>query len=693
MSQEIVDPRGNVLKRSKLKKYLEANGPCSVEQLLAIASLTVDGITPDRIMAELSEHPTLFQQQPDGLWAATPKSDAVYVKPATSKRPPPRVRQRAAPVPRKERREPPTEPIAIHAGVLTVITVTEDVTEIAGEIVATLELPPGRKQEFITAASEAKERESPVDVYQCSTDGEVAFRGARKLMSSRGTSRESLRIVVGRATNDEAFVRALPSAQRLELEAASLNELAVYEPESTVLRYLPAVPALVATASEGLPARSPAAPEVTTQVGQILKSMELGTADVSDLDDWLASNLARLDSSQRQRVGVRIARAKGLSQSDRFSRARELIDPETLPLDLCKPLLLALGDSFEESSDLAQWAYPLVSNALDGDTQDPRLLLCGARIAWQANDPKAALRYAKQAIQEGCELRSDDAVLIGDCAVFETDTAMLNEIWDLAVDRLSDIKPTKMPGQWIGALTYLEAQMTKMGDRDPERTAMVIDLYLARNQATTAFDLVERTVFDDEYRFEHRLAIVSLLEQCEIVRELQQTAELLDHLIEVEAGRVKPELIEQALEQRRVVEKLGGLESRPSPPIPRRDDSDGGTVQTDEPVRAEEPDLTGTTIVIVGGQKLGRLRIKDRLKLLGAKVKEIPPSYETHLDTSQIRQTCVGASLVVEMTREMKHDSTFALNTIDDISDRRLKVWGGPSAVIREVINHYQTAA
>lgn len=692
MSKEVARPRGTNISRHGLRKFLAENGACTVEQLVAVASLTADGVTVERLNAELAEHPGLFREEPDGRWSAAPEQPRVFVR-RTGGFPPPKRKNPAPRRPRRQRREPPAEPFSLEAGRLSWVTVPLRATEIGGDMVATVEVPAERLDEIVGAASESIATGSAIEVFQGAGVPDALFRGTRPLVSVRATSEGHVRFVLGPALDDDAAVRALPSAQARELQSTAPGEVVPYRPDLPILAVLPPAPPSLLAAADVPPARRPAAPEVTGGLSDVLEAIRIGDAGVAELDAWLADNLASLDAEQRQRQGVRIARAKGLTEADRLSRARELIDPETLPTKLCGPLLLELGSSLEETSDLANWASPMLDRAVTDQTNDPRLLQRCARIAFQASRFDLAVDLGRRAVAAGCVPTADDVDLLAEAAVDTGDSELVESLWDVAVEQLADTKPTKMPGTWLSALVSVEKYLSDLGSPDAERRGMIVELHIARQQPDLALDIVEDTVFDDRFRFTDRLASVSVLEQFDRKADLRKAAELLHRLIIVETGTVTDQLIGQAVDQLRYLEQLGGFTGDYSDTFVVAGPEPGVVPVSDATAAGDTGDLSGTTIVIVGGQRAGRQRIKERFESLGAKIKQIPPSWDGRLDSGQIRRTCDGAQLVVEMTREMKHDASYILDTIPGINERRMRVWGGPSAVIREVLHWSAHAA
>jgi len=191
-------------------------------------------------------------------------------------------------------------------------------------------------------------------------------------------------------------------------------------------------------------------------------------------------------------------------------------------------------------------------------------------------------------------------------------------------------------------------------------------------------------------KFVDQLDLLSFFENCESRETLEWAIERTYEAFAERRDSLTPAMLSSAAGQLAIEERLAGREPFYSADVRAWMERDPRQAAIGLEQGAPLLKAHGIGIVAVfGGDERYRLRMRELLVSLGAsRVIAIPPSFESRLDQSGLKEKLRSAELVLHVATHTKHADHYMLENIKkspELSFRVVRVNGGPSRGLREL--------
>ncbi len=716
MAKNIVPYKRRRFSRAVLRKWLEMNGASAIEQVHIQATLQVPEITIEEVESDLREHPNLFHMTPEGRWEAAPKRAFVVYprkpparraeKIAVTKRRGARVSKTKAAEkapPRKKPKAPPPpsmDPFFVQDERLVSLVFRRDVQdsgqpyESGGHLLVPVPQDSDVSEAVREAIMAACREAGDVQVYEGIEEGGWIFRGTRRLLQASETpDGTKIHLVFAFAPDDDGRQHALTLRAGTSglLPSGTTRALAVAAPRDAI-----ATTERVPTGIKKLLALPPA-PRKADRKSAYRRAKTLLQAAKGDPEndwpkfrDWLIQKKPEFDQELTESI-LTMALNTGCDAIGAFNLAKMILgDRNPKTTDFARTYCVALAST--RKHDAIAWAATLLPRARQPGVLDPDLSGATGRIEMERQNYQAACEAFDEVIAD--PTTSDDPELIEDY-MLAADECVTKKPKRRALEHLDDVVQrcgsATAVNEYRSALQFACDIEESFGARPVDRIEQILQLLVATDEED-AIREYETRFAGEAVKPSEKLRALSVLEDCETPTAVAFLHSALSEVVRATLRQPSSNLISEAIAQLRYVEAAVGDEGH--------EGSDDFTAQLELRIEqaglrektvaaAERKSIDGKVVLLIGGRGPTRGRVTEELKRLGAAdVREIPPSWEGHVNEDVIRSKAERSDVVATLTDFMKHDAS---NIVSELSKAGLefllvRTAGGPSKIVRDIL-------
>jgi hypothetical protein len=541
---------------------------------------------------------------------------------------------------------------------------------------------------ILKAAAQSRE----VEVWEAAPGGEYLFRGTRALLQAAPSgSSGRVHLVFEAGADDRGRRGPVTPASRL------------LPPGTRAL--VPAIPDLMVELQlneaqkrlAALPLRNRAIDRQGAFRGaqERLRMAGLGRPeDWRAFAGWLADVKPGLDQDTLESILRMALHTPGVPKAGAMQLAAALLE-ERSPVNaaFAKSAALALRGNNEPA--LREWRARLLRTAVSLEPDDADLKLVQAAFAADDGNHVDACRWYREAFADpSAQPAPEDlrdylvsAGLAGQPEMADESLAVADRVFDRGAgndDELFDFREA------LAEAVHVEAGRGRRKN-ELDRLALLLRV-LASCDEEAAVKTWEARCAGDFFKLSDKLDLLSILEDCESPEAILTIGTFAEATARQSLTQKNEALQRQALEQLRSIERLLGddehrdstgfereLESRHVQYVPRLD------ATPEQPSQSHH--LHGRTVVIVGGHPRTRRHVAEELLLLGATVREIPPSSEAHVNESRVRDQVEHADLAAVITDYIGHDLSGIVTKLRSSGMRfdLVRTAFGPSRILADI--------
>jgi hypothetical protein len=707
MSKDLVSWEPRRLPRRQTKEWLEDKGPLAVEQILHQVSMWVSGITIDDVEQELVEHPRLFHLREDGLWEAAP-AETYSIKPRTRPRLRPAQSKPDAGNKRKATSskteatapcEPPSpEPFFVDdSGRLVSIILRRDVPA-DGQIHETgrlLVVPVPQEAEagqnvrdaIMAACGGADE----VQVYERTLDSRHVYRGLRRIVqASMAPSGGRVSLVFGGAVDiDDGRLRSLKSQKELvAFHSGSTLAMVLASPREAILGIVHIPEQLKRLITIAAPRQRFDRKSALKAATKRLLDLRLGQLTWEQFQDWLIKRKPEYDRELMEQVLTLALQSPGADPTAVMVLAQLVLDgPEPETQQLARAFAIALSKINDRV--VADWAARLLPKALEDATEDRELREAAALISCNRGDYETSCHWFEGIAEDPTSPLSPESLTCYLLAAQDVRGRSRRRIAQRALDqadRILDSRETPIKlDAYRDALQWACELEGTLGAIAPRRIEQILHLLAEFDERAAMAEYQARC---KDAKIGDQLIFLSVLETCELPDILSQTYGILVDLVDRSLRQTQNDLIQDAINQLRIVEVVVAEKADASRRFQTSLDARIAKISNGAPIRRSSPKqvLNGKIVTLVGGRKSTRSRVASMLIDEGASVREVPPNWEKRVDTGSVRSKVAGADLVATITDCVKHDASAILKNLrHSLTFIPVQTAGGPSRIFRDI--------
>jgi len=709
MSRDVVPWQPRRLSRAQLREWLRERGPQPFEALLLQARLQVAEITEEELEEELVEHPALFQALGSGRWASAPERPRIVIfpsrRPVKRKKPtPPPVtktagakrRPAASPRGRATQSPPSTDPFFVEDGRLVSVIFRRDVDavgqpyESGGHLLLPVPQDADVSDAVRDAIAAACRDADQVQVYERAAHGELIFRGQRQLLEASLTADGTrMQLVFAPDPSDEGRVRALNTSVVHLLGSGMTRALVVAAPREQIAEAEKIPPALQKIAALSPARRKADRVSALRRARELLLAARADGASWGVFRDWLIRKKPEYDRELLETI-LKLALDSGCEGVGVFHLARLILgDREPLSQGFARSFCIALAAT--HNADALAWASVLLPAASLDEDSGHELQLAAARIHLGRGDYKEACEAFSRVVAD--PTTRDDADWIAEfllAAIEANDRRAMKRALKEIDAALVRCKSQSEMARYRDAMGFaIDIDEILNNARPLDRIEQLLQLLVAIDEPAALKECKIRTA-GEEVKTSERLRLLSVMEDCEHPDVVTQVWVWLSGAAQDAMRQARADLIEEAIEQLMFLEEaVGDTGHSESSELRKQLAARQARVGKAATASTRRPRIQGKNILLVGGRAATRSHASQELLRLGAnEVREIPPSWEQHVDESVVRAKARGADIVATLTDFMKHDASVIVGILHKagFGFRPVRTAGGPSRIVRDIL-------
>jgi tetratricopeptide (TPR) repeat protein len=541
-------------------------------------------------------------------------------------------------------------------------------------------------RDAIAAACRGVDR---VHVYERVDNGRFIFRGLRQLIEASPTADGArIQLVFAPDVSDEARMSPLNSGTVALLGPSLTRALIVAAPREQIAE-AENVPESLQKIALLQPSRRKADRTLALKrARQLLLQARNDIAAWKPFRDWLIQKKPEFDLELLETI-LKLALDSGCESISVIHLGRLILgDDDPVTQGFARAFCVALAET--RNADALAWASKLLPAASLDENADPELQLAAARIFHSRGEFKDACSAFERIVDDTSQ---DEAEWMAEYLWAAIDTndrrAMKSALrkFDAALARC--VRPSDMAHyqEAMGFAIDLEERLNSA--RPLDRIEQSLQLLVAINESRALKEYQVRTA-GFEIKSSERLRFLSILEDCEDPRNVQEVWHLLSQVARETLRQPRIDLSQDAIDQLMLFEEAIGDSSHvESKELRSQLEARQARVGSTPARSLDTHTVRGKNILLVGGRTATRAHASQELLRLGASdVRQIPPSWEQHVDEAVVLSKARGADIVATLTDCMKHDAAVIVGNLykAGLGFRPVKTSGGPSRIVRDIL-------